>query len=305
MSLHYQLWKSSSDKNLGKKANRLVNDDVNVNISDTRNQRAPLHQACIGGDSRAVRVLMSNGADVDCKDTYGNTPLHYAIAHHGHTEIVLFLVSNGANVSCKTNCGWTPLHFASCGGHIESAFVLLDHGADLSIKNNNGKTALDVAKDKDVATQLTRKASTCPSSIQDKLKLVIKENERLKSVIVQLHDNLKSTTATLSEQHKMEISAIDNRLNWLIQENERLKSTKSLTDEIDTPDTAELARIVAEQAKHEMMLNLLTKRKELQDAGLAAWEIDEHLPLPPRKENEELKKKRRVRFVEGTTSVKL
>jgi hypothetical protein len=72
----------------------------------------------------------------------------------------------------------------------------------------------------------------------------------------------------------------------VIQENERLKSTKSDAD-------PELAKIETAQAKHEMIFELMMKRKKLEGAGFSASEIDEQLPLPRNDEDEPSKKRRR------------
>ena len=46
--------------------------------------------------------------DVDEKDSYGETSLHYA-ADKGHKEIVELLIANGADVNAKLIYGTTPL----------------------------------------------------------------------------------------------------------------------------------------------------------------------------------------------------
>jgi ankyrin repeat protein len=56
-------------------------------------------------DSRAVRFLVNNRANVGCVDPItGYTPLHNA-ALNGLTEIVRILVSKGADLDCKVNGG--------------------------------------------------------------------------------------------------------------------------------------------------------------------------------------------------------
>jgi hypothetical protein len=88
----------------------------------------------------------------------------------------------------------------------------------LSIKNNHGKTAHDVAKTEELSSNITNYASTlkktCPSAtIQDKLRLVlIKENKQQKSEISNLQETMKSNTAALSKQHKIEMAAIEEKI---------------------------------------------------------------------------------------------
>jgi ankyrin repeat protein len=136
-TLDEKLWDAVRDGEHDE-AQRLVKDGANVNFVNVNlHGFTPLHQASKRCDLKTVRLLVNNGADVDCKDNYG----------------------------------WTPAHVAGFRGHLDAAFVLIDHGADLSIKNNDGKTALDVANNKDVASKLRRKSSTLPASIRNKLKL--------------------------------------------------------------------------------------------------------------------------------------
>jgi hypothetical protein len=194
---------------------RLVEAGADVNCKD-KYGFTPLHRASEKDDMKAVRFFFDNGADVHCKSKHGDTPLHLAAAH-GRTEIVLSLAWNGADVDRKNKYGDTPLHDASQNGSIDAAFVLIDHGADFSIKNDDGKTALDVAKSKGVSSKLSHKffhtwKKTCPAAIQGKLEMLIQENKQQKAEITELRDKLKSTTATLSQQHKKEIAAIQEKV---------------------------------------------------------------------------------------------
>ncbi len=61
------------------------------NEKDTLN----LIEAVQNGDLDLVKRLISKGADVNAKDKYGKTPLHYA-DDEGHIYIVMYLISKGA-----------------------------------------------------------------------------------------------------------------------------------------------------------------------------------------------------------------
>ncbi|KAM4634761.1 NF-kappa-B inhibitor-like protein 1 [Polymixia lowei] len=52
--------------------------DLNINFSQGKKQRSPLHIACSLGDDAILRVLLKHGADTLQKDRKGNTPLHVA-----------------------------------------------------------------------------------------------------------------------------------------------------------------------------------------------------------------------------------
>lgn len=52
--------------------------DLDVNFSQGKRQRSPLHLACELGDDATLRLLLKHGADVLQKDRKGNTALHTA-----------------------------------------------------------------------------------------------------------------------------------------------------------------------------------------------------------------------------------
>ena len=57
-----------------------------------------------------VGYLLQEGADVNKKDTYGNTALHRA-ARTTNTEIIRMLVDKGADMESKNRLNKTPLDF--------------------------------------------------------------------------------------------------------------------------------------------------------------------------------------------------
>ena len=67
-----------------------------------------IRQAAWDGDIKVVKQHLAAGVDVDEKDLYGETSLHYA-ADKGHKKIVKLLIANGADVNAKLIYGTTPL----------------------------------------------------------------------------------------------------------------------------------------------------------------------------------------------------
>ena len=83
--------------------------------------------AALQNNTESLKNLIEKGADVNAKNKYEQTTLHYA-AREGHTEIVEFLIEKGADVNAKDKYGWTPLRLAAENDHTEIVKSLLANG---------------------------------------------------------------------------------------------------------------------------------------------------------------------------------
>ena len=90
-----------------------------------------INGAAADGDIEAVKKFLAVGTDVNTKDGWEWTPLHYA-AIRGHKEIAELLIAKGANVNAKNNVGDTPLelatHPSNPNASPETADLLRKHG---------------------------------------------------------------------------------------------------------------------------------------------------------------------------------
>jgi len=138
-----------------------------------KKQMYPFHQAAAHGDVDQVKLLISNGADVNAKAEKEMTPLHYA-AKAGKMEMVQLLIKAGADVNAKDQNGltplvktasrniaelliakgtdidagegyWTALHNAVRFRHRDTTELLIQNGANVNAKNNDGKTPVHYA----------------------------------------------------------------------------------------------------------------------------------------------------------------
>ena len=99
-----------------------------------------------------VALLIDKGTDVNTKNKFGSTPLHY-VAHTGHKEVAELLIAKGADVNAKDEGGVTPLHRVAIWGHKEidkeidkeTVELLIAKGADVNAKDKYGDTPLDAA----------------------------------------------------------------------------------------------------------------------------------------------------------------
>ena len=94
-----------------------------------------LHRVAAVGQEVVVRRLLENGAEVESKEDYGQTPLSLA-AEHGHAAVVELLLQKGAEVESKNNCGQIPLLFTTEHGHAVVVELLLQKGAKVESKDN-------------------------------------------------------------------------------------------------------------------------------------------------------------------------
>ena len=90
--------------------------------------------------------MLDRGGDVNAKDDYGLTLLHWAASHNPNPEVAALLLARGADVNAKNDYGWTPLHGAAQDNPDPAvAELLLDRGADVHVGMDNGDTPCDVA----------------------------------------------------------------------------------------------------------------------------------------------------------------
>lgn len=81
----------------------------------------PLHYATQDYRIQMVRDLLSNGADIESKDSYGNTPLWRAVyAYQNKGDIIKMLISQGANINNPNNTGISPLKLANTIANYDS-----------------------------------------------------------------------------------------------------------------------------------------------------------------------------------------
>ncbi|MHC4808164.1 MAG: DUF6263 family protein, partial [Planctomycetota bacterium] len=105
-----------------------------------------IHHAVVEGDIDQVKLLISEGADVNAKERLMDwTPLHTAVSNRRQAIAELF-IAKGADVNAKEKRGRTPLHLAVNTGQIDAVELLITKGADVNIMEGRGDNALSLAK---------------------------------------------------------------------------------------------------------------------------------------------------------------
>jgi ankyrin repeat/SOCS box protein 3 len=102
-----------------------------------------LHQASFQGNAEIIKLLLEKGANKECQDDFGITPLFVA-AQYGKLESLSILISSGANVNCQALDKATPLFIAAQEGHLECVELLLSSGADPDLYCNEDNWQLPI-----------------------------------------------------------------------------------------------------------------------------------------------------------------
>ena len=107
----------------------------------SRHRRAEVPELLIRasqGNTERVKLLLSNGADVNTTDVLSNTALFYAIDCDKieEYEIIKLLLEQGANINAQATNGFTPLIKATKKGDFRAVKMLLNANADRDIRTS-------------------------------------------------------------------------------------------------------------------------------------------------------------------------
>ena len=121
----------------------LLSRGADVNARDSSGETAVMVAAQHGYKS-IVEVLLAHHGDLNEKGPGGITALHQAVTK-GYADIAGLLITNGADVNAVDDHGETPLQWAASNGNTGLMQLLMDHKATVNIRDNDGYTALHVA----------------------------------------------------------------------------------------------------------------------------------------------------------------
>ena len=164
--LNYMLYQEVTSRQNLAKMKVLIEHGADAGHPSGFASRAPLHQAVslslgnylsaqqreaiIARNVATARFLLESGAEVDQRDSYGQTALHLAAEHDiGSEEIARFLLRAGADPDAADDDGDTPLHVASYHKNVKGVKALVEHGADVTRAGRRGRTPLHRALEPD------------------------------------------------------------------------------------------------------------------------------------------------------------
>ncbi|KAL6884460.1 ankyrin repeat-containing domain protein [Trichoderma evansii] len=110
-----------------------------------KEQMIPLHDMFLCPSSSQVqcgRLLLDAGANVDSLDAWKRTPLRIIIGYcSANQDFLRLLFERGADINCSDTYGQSPL-LKSIQGALETTQLLLSHGADTEAKDIYGNTPI-------------------------------------------------------------------------------------------------------------------------------------------------------------------
>jgi ankyrin repeat protein len=165
---------------------------------ENKSGRAALDEQLISavqaGSIDDSKKLISSGADVNHKDRNGSTVIFLCNTPQ-HAKILRFLVSLGAQVNCVNNLGNSPLHYAVERGCMEIILILMLNGADPSLVNQSKQKPEDLApklKPMIVALSMDRPVyQRLNDSYKKKLTLIFEEIDFEGTGILNLEKSMK------------------------------------------------------------------------------------------------------------------
>ena len=106
----------------------------------------PLVAALAGKHFEVAELLYRNGADVDVRERYGDTPLRESYGTSVlDIQVALWLLNHGADVNAHGNVGLTSLHSAVLYRSTRGFHILIEHNADIHTRDDDGESPLHAA----------------------------------------------------------------------------------------------------------------------------------------------------------------
>ncbi|MCY4330854.1 MAG: ankyrin repeat domain-containing protein [Endozoicomonadaceae bacterium] len=129
--------------------NKLLKYNIRIDDQNKKNETA-LHLAIRYRAWDIAEILLKNNANPSIKDKSKWTPLHLAVVQDGQKEkqikVIKLLCAKGANIDAKNSDGNTPLHLVKSA---DIADTLIKLGATMNLRNNDTETPFYVAAHND------------------------------------------------------------------------------------------------------------------------------------------------------------
>ena len=116
----------------------LLKRGANPNEEKGYSGSTPLHLAITEKKLDLVKKLLKNGARLETKDDYGDTPLLKAVRDGAPEDIVEFLLEQGADVQAVAEDRKTALHFAAQKDEVNLMESLIRRDLSANVEDKDG-----------------------------------------------------------------------------------------------------------------------------------------------------------------------
>ena len=143
-----------------------------------------LHIAISCGKYEAVELLIYNGANIEIRNKDYIAPIHQCVISNQPEILELLLTQKNCNVDLKDNYGGTALHYCALSDNFECAKILLKYNASFCSQCNNGFYPIHLAahrcSNKVLALLISEGNKRIISSVKmDYANLIFRRNNRL------------------------------------------------------------------------------------------------------------------------------
>ncbi|KAJ6244848.1 ankyrin repeat and death domain-containing protein [Anaeramoeba flamelloides] len=107
----------------------------------------PIYIAAKKKNEEVVEFVLNISKNITFYDTNQTTALHYSACRNDVKILKLLLKSKKIPINCKDSFGNTPLHIAAENNHYEVIKALLKYDPDHDLKNKIGLTPKDIVKE--------------------------------------------------------------------------------------------------------------------------------------------------------------
>ncbi|MFA5513907.1 MAG: ankyrin repeat domain-containing protein [Sphaerochaetaceae bacterium] len=126
----------------------LLDKGADVNCSDTYGLTPLMRAALFNSSAKVLKALIDRGADVyEREPQYKSTPLQLAANHNSSPAVISTLVAGGSDVNDVNYLGETALIMAVNSGNVTRVIsALIRSGSDVNARDYHDRSALDYAK---------------------------------------------------------------------------------------------------------------------------------------------------------------
>jgi len=130
----------------------IIDRGVNINAPDHHGNTILCNALSHNITLESITNILRCGADINCKNRLGETPLLHLTRHLRDTvtfELISYFVEHGSDINAKDVYGNTPLiniiHISYASQILALMKYLIDHGADMNVNNTYGETPMIAA----------------------------------------------------------------------------------------------------------------------------------------------------------------